>query len=118
MTDEIVITLGKVPSLNAFYSSKHWIFRKKAKDEWVGAVTSQLDKYDLIEFDKVSVTILSNYRYDIDNCIMASKFTMDALKRTGFIQDDSLKYFKKLTIKQDTTLEKNTAKIIIRELQD
>jgi len=118
MKDEIIIELGKVPSLNAFYSSKHWIFRKAAKDKWVGEVTSQLEKYDVIEFDQVAVTILSSYRYDIDNCIMASKFTMDALKKSGFIKDDSLKYFKRLTIKQDTTLPKNTSKIIIRHLVD
>ena len=33
-TDEIEIVVGKVPSLNAFYSSRHWTFRKQQKDKW------------------------------------------------------------------------------------
>jgi hypothetical protein len=38
----IVLEVGKVPSLNSFYASKHWIVRKKAKDKFKAELLEQL----------------------------------------------------------------------------
>ena len=107
----ISVEVGKVPSLNSFYASKHWIVRKKAKDKFKAEILEQLDKYDKIKFKSVTVRLETNLGYDIDNCIMAVKFGMDALKDWGGIEDDTKKYFPKLTIIHNSKLEKNTSKL-------
>ena len=107
----ISLDVGKVPSLNAFYASKHWIVRKKAKDTFKEDFLNQLNQYDKIEFKSVSVRLETNLGYDIDNCIMAVKFAMDALKDWGGVKDDTKVYFPKLTIIYNPELEKNTSKI-------
>lgn len=112
---DIVVKVGKVPSLNAFYAAKHWAMRKKAKDKFKAEILEQLEAYDKITFKSVSVKLEVNYRYDIDNSVMACKFAMDAFKEWGGIQDDSPKYFKRLLIVQNTDLEADTAKIIFSE---
>ena len=110
----IVLEIGKIPSLNAFYASKHWIVRKKAKDAFKTEILGQLNKYDKITFKQVTVRLETNLGYDIDNCIMAVKFGMDALKEWGGVKDDTKVYFPKLTIIYNPELEKNTAKIFFR----
>lgn len=112
---DISVKVGKVPSLNQFYASKHWAVRKKAKDKFKGEVLAQLETYDKVSFKQVVVRIEVNYRYDIDNSIMAVKFAMDAFREWGGIHDDSPKYFKRLLIVQNTDLEEDTAKIIFSE---
>ena len=107
----IILEVGKVPSLNSFYASKHWIVRKKAKDKFKAELLEQLEQYDKITFKKVIVRLETNLGYDIDNCIMAVKFGMDALKDWGGIEDDTKKYFPKLTIIHNSELEKNTSKL-------
>ena len=112
LTDAVIsLDVGKVPSLNAFYASKHWIVRKKAKDTFKEDFLNQLNQYDKIEFKSVSVRLETNLGYDIDNCIMAVKFAMDALKDWGGVKDDTKVYFPKLTIIYNPELEKNTSKI-------
>ena len=108
---DISVEVGKVPSLNSFYASKHWIVRKKAKDKFKAEILDQLKGFDPVRFEKVIIRAEVNYRYDIDNCIMAVKFAMDAFKDWGGVEDDSPKYFNKLTIVQNTDLQKDTAKI-------
>ncbi len=107
----IILEVGKVPSLNSFYASKHWIVRKKAKDKFKAELLEQLEQYDKITFKKVIVRLETNLGYDIDNCIMAVKFGMDAFKDWGGIADDTKKYFPKLTIVHNPELEKNTSKL-------
>jgi|31_taG_2_1085359.scaffolds.fasta_scaffold22315_3 hypothetical protein len=107
----IVLEIGKIPSLNAFYASKHWIVRKKAKDAFKTEILGQLNKYDKITFKQVTVRLETNLGYDIDNCIMAVKFGMDAFKDWGGIPDDTKKYFPKLTIIYNDQLPKNTSKL-------
>lgn len=108
---DISVEIGKVPSLNAFYASKHWAIRKKAKDKFKAEVLEQLDQYDKFQFKSVAVRLETNLGYDIDNCIMAVKFSMDALKEWGGVKDDTKVYFPKLTIIYNPELEKNTSKI-------
>ena len=108
---DISVEIGKVPSLNAFYASKHWIVRKKAKDKFKAQVLEQLNQLDPITFEQVSVRLETNLGYDIDNCIMAVKFGMDAFKDWGGIKDDTKKYFPKLTIIHNPSLPKDTSKL-------
>lgn len=106
------ITLGKVPSLNTFYSGKHWLVRKRHKDNFVAEALAQLEKYDCVPITDVRVVARVNYKYDVDNSIMAIKFGLDALKVYGAIVDDSRKYVSQIKILYDPTIESNTAKII------
>lgn len=85
--------------------------RKKAKDTFKEDFLNQLNQYDKIEFKSVTVRLETNLGYDIDNCIMAVKFAMDALKDWGGVKDDTKVYFPKLTIIYNPELEKNTSKI-------
>ena len=108
---DISVEIGKVPSLNTFYASRHWSIRKKAKDKFKAEVLEQLDRYDKFEFKSVAVRMETNLGYDIDNCIMAVKFAMDALKDWGGVKDDTKVYFPKLTIIYNPDLDKGTSKI-------
>lgn len=114
MTDhiEIQIELGKIPSLNKFYSSPHWTFRSKEKTKWKEIISQQLD-YDF-QFKSCSITAQVNYRYDLDNCIMAIKFTQDALVDSGMIADDNKKFIQRVTIEPKEDLPKNSSLILIK----
>jgi len=112
----ILIHLNKVPSLNQFYSSKHWAIRKKHKDTIAAQVLEQLEKHDLVTYKGVEVYLQCNYRMDLDNCIMAVKFVMDSFKKWGGIQDDSPKYFKKLRMEVNQEMPKDSCVIELREI--
>jgi len=109
---EIKVVLSKVPSLNQFYASKHWIVRKKAKDKFTEEVLTQLATYDKTRFQTITATLRHNYGYDNDNCIMAIKFALDALRKWGGIQDDNTNFVTKVTISRDYEIEKNTGQVI------
>jgi len=113
MTDhtKIEVHLGKIPSLNKFYSSPHWTFRSKEKTKWREVVMQQLD-YDF-QFEYCVITAKVNYRYDLDNCIMAVKFTQDALVEAGLIKDDNKKFIKAVRIEPASDLPKDTSVIVI-----
>lgn len=110
---EIVLTLGKVPSLNSFYAGSHWTKRKKAKDAALKEVKEQLGFNQGPAYNSFRVTANVRYRYDLDNSIIAVKFTSDALKALGWIKDDSPKYFRYLLLVWKESLPANTAEIII-----
>jgi len=113
MTDyaKIEIELGKIPSLNKFYSSPHWTFRSREKTKWKAIVSEQLD-YDF-KFEYCIITAKVNYRYDLDNCIMAVKFTQDALVDAGMVIDDNKKFIRAVRIEPALDLPKDSSKIII-----
>jgi len=110
---EIVLTLGKVPSLNSFYAGSHWTKRKKAKDAALKEVKEQLGFNQGPPYNSFRVTANVRYRYDLDNSIISVKFTSDALKALGWIKDDSPKYFRRLLLVWKESLPANTAEIII-----
>ena len=110
---EIVLTLGKVPSLNSFYAGSHWTKRKKAKDAALKEIKEQLGFNQNAPYNSFRVTANVRYRYDLDNSIIAVKFTSDALKALGWIKDDSPKYFRRLLLVWKESLPANTAEIII-----
>ena len=71
----------------------------------------QLD-YDFA-FEYCVITAKVNYRYDLDNCIMAVKFTQDALVEAGLIKDDNKKFIKSVRIEPASDLPKDTSVILI-----
>ena len=105
------IVVGKVPSLNAFYASRHWTVRKKAKDLHCDEVLAQLYAMDCVQITDVHITCLVNYRYDVDNSIMAVKFALDAFKTWGGVKDDSRTYVQSLKMVHDKSIPKDTAEI-------
>ena len=105
------VVVGKVPSLNAFYASKHWTVRAKAKTKHYDEVMLQLAEYDLEQVTDVQIFCKVNYRYDIDNAIMAVKFALDTFKTWGGVKDDSRKYVHSLKLVHDQSIGKDTAEI-------
>ena len=105
------VVIGKVPSLNAFYASKHWTVRKNAKDKHCDEVLAQLYTMDCVPIHQVHITCLVNYRYDVDNSIMAVKFALDAFKTWGGVKDDSRTYVQSLKMVHDKSIPKDTAEI-------
>ena len=112
----IQIRLNKIPSLNQFYSSKHWTFRKKLKDELNAEIMAQLEQYDPVTYEGLEVYLRCNYRMDLDNCIMAVKFVVDAFNKWGGLEDDSPKYFQKIRMEVDKSLEKTSCLVELREI--
>jgi hypothetical protein len=110
---EIILTLGKVPSLNSFYAGSHWTKRKKAKDATLQEIKQQLDTYKGAPYHSFRIVAYVRYRYDLDNSIIAVKFTSDALKALGYIIDDSPKYFRACVLEWSEQIPKDTAKIVI-----
>ena len=110
---EIEINLGKVPSLNSFYSGSHWTKRKRAKDAALQEIKEQLGYNTAPAYRSFRVTAYVRYRYDLDNSIIAVKFSSDALKTLGWIIDDSPKYFRRCALVWQEQIPANTAKIII-----
>jgi hypothetical protein len=114
---EIVLTLGKVPSLNSFYAGSHWTKRKKAKDAALETIKEQLGYNTGAPYNSFRVIAYVRYRYDLDNSIIAVKFTSDALKTLGWIKDDSPKYFRYLLLVWSEQIPRDEAQITI-ELSD
>lgn len=110
---EVTVTLGKVPSLNSFYAGSHWTKRKKAKDAALQEIKEQLGSNTLPPYRSFRIVAYVRYRYDLDNSIIAIKFTSDALKTLGWVIDDSPKYFRRCLLVWKEQIPTNQAKIII-----
>jgi Holliday junction resolvase RusA-like endonuclease len=108
------LTLPKTVSLNTLYAGKHWTFRKKTKDEYKKIVEAELARYDHHFAESMSIHIRYNTRADVDNLVLVSKFTADTLVANGWIADDSPKYYHKLTITFDKSVEKNYCEVEVR----
>ena len=108
------LTLPKTISLNSLYAGKHWTFRKKTKDEYKKIVEAELARYDHHFAESMSIHIRYNTRADVDNLVLVSKFTADTLVANGWIADDSPKYYHRLTITFDKSVEKNYCEVEVR----
>jgi hypothetical protein len=106
-TNEIELSLPKPPSLNAFYSGKHWTIRKKYKDTYKAILLEAFERYDDFTADQYEINVEYNARYDVDNAIMCAKFVSDYLKDYGYVVDDTPKYFIKQSSKFNKNLNKN-----------
>jgi hypothetical protein len=104
----ITLELPKPPSLNKIYAGKHWAVRKKYKDDYKKICAEALCEYDSFVAEEFYFDISYNSRLDIDNGILVSKFLADTLVSEGIVQDDSPKYYKKVSIRYDQDLPKNT----------
>ena len=105
--EEIIVTLPKPPSLNQFYSGRHYAVRKKYKDKYWGEIAKAMDKLDKFSMDKMSIHVRYNCRFDVDNAICCCKFLADYLRNHGYIQDDNPKFFTSQSTAYDPTLEKD-----------
>lgn len=116
MLSSLQITLTDVPSLNKFYQGGHWIMRKKQADKYHNQVKQQLHGKEIPVFERIRVVCDSNSRLDLDNRILAVKFTLDGLKQLGVIQDDSPKFVKEVVIRDNKEVDKNTFIIEIQAI--
>jgi len=110
---EVTVTLGKVPSLNSFYAGSHWTKRKKAKDAALQEIKEQLGYNTLPPYRSFRIVAYVRYRYDLDNSIIAVKFTSDALKTLGWVIDDSPKYFRSCLLVWKEQIQRDKAEVII-----
>ena len=97
--EEVTITIPLVPpSLNVFYSGRHWAIRKALADEWHNAVWVICKKQKIKKITEFPVDIITQTYYkskrerDTDNTILAPKLICDGLKLAGIIPDDNPKY--------------------------
>ena len=105
---EIKLRLPKPPSLNKIYAGKHWAVRKKYKDDYKAICTEALAHYDKFTCEGFRLDISYRSRLDIDNGILVSKFLADTLVALEVVKDDNPKYYDKVTICYDESLEKDT----------
>lgn len=120
MTDftEIELLLPKPPSLNKIYAGKHWAVRKKYKDDYKKECIKALEGFDKFTCEGIELHISYNSRLDIDNGILVSKFLADTLVSEGIVPDDNPRYYKKVSIRFDENLDKNTyiCKVLCKNL--
>lgn len=105
---EIELNLPKPPSLNQYYAGKHWAIRKKQKDEYAKHCKEELEKFDAFTCASYEIHIRYNSRHDVDNVILVSKFLSDTLVAMDCVKDDGNKYYKRLDIRVDKDLPKDT----------
>lgn len=113
MNNTIEITWEGHISLNEWYSSKHWSYRKKQKDEWFKTFKSLLDVFPKETFEKYSILLEYNSRLDPSNTITMIKLLEDTMKKECWIVDDSPKYCESLTIRFSQELSKKTYRATI-----
>ena len=112
--NEIILNLPKPPSLNKWYSGKHWSIRKKQKESYSEGIKEQLESIDRFTMDRLKVDVEYNCRYDVDNAITCVKFLADYLRSDGYVIDDTPKYFFSQSTKFNPELNKNEFKATIK----
>ena len=103
---DVTINLPKPPSLNKLYAGSHWQNRHNDKSEYWRGIATELAKYPLFCAESISVHLRYNYRFDVDNAIVAIKFLVDFLRNHGYIENDTPKYFTAISTVYDNNLEK------------
>jgi len=112
--NEVTIILPKPPSLNKWYSGKHWSVRKKQKESYSGHIKDQLERIDSFTMDRFAIDVQYNCRYDVDNAITCIKFLADYLRGDGYVTDDTPKYFFSQSTTFNQELNKDEFKATIR----
>ncbi len=105
--EEIVIQLPKPPSLNKFYSGRHYAVRVKYKKEYWESIAEAIKNHDKFWVDSMEIHVRYNCRFDVDNAICCCKFLADYLRNHGYIHDDSPKFFTKQSTQYDPGVEKD-----------
>jgi len=111
---ELELTLPKPPSLNAFFNGKHWGGKVKMKKEFTQYCEAELEKYDPFFCESYEIHIRYNTRHDVDNVILVSKFLSDTLVDKGMVKDDGNKFYKRLDIRVDKEIPKNTCSVKLK----
>jgi len=106
--NEVEIKLPKPPSLNQFYSGRHWTVRSKFKESYWKEIKESLNSIDSFNMQRFSIYVRYNCNYDVDNAIICAKFLADYLRNNGYVKDDSPKYFFSQKTEHDKDVEKNT----------
>jgi len=113
---ESIKTTQRLFSLNQLYSGGHWSKRHKLKQHWnrifLTYILAEMKGY---KYDTFEIHVRYKGYLDVDNVSAAVKMFIDAMKDSKKITDDSPTYFKKLTIKYDSTLKKNETIFTIRD---
>jgi hypothetical protein len=124
-----IVYQGQGISWNDIYANSGknaWKIRKSLVDKYKKIFTILILEAKLPWMDEYEVALFYNSRHDLDNCGAMSKILVDVLKQKreggivtqrGWVYDDSKKYYKKLTIAPDESLENNTFKFIIKKLK-
>ena len=116
MKEWTITYTGKWVSLNAYYQSRHWAVRNKLKNEWKEKFGWLLKEAGVQWMDAFCVSVKFNSRLDTENVIGGLKILVDTMKGV-YIEDDTKKYYKGVSIEPDETLDKNTYVITISEWQ-
>lgn len=112
--NEITLTLPKPPSLNKWYSGKHWAIRKKQKEAYSSFIKAELEGIDKFTMYRFAIDVQYNCRYDVDNAITCIKFLADYLRGDGYVTDDTTKYFFSQSTTFNQELKKDEFKATIR----
>jgi hypothetical protein len=99
----------KYPSLNQWYSGRHWGSRSSMKKRWLNLFKGMIAVADIDEIASFEIVLQFNTGYDVDNNIPIVKVFSDALVESGVVANDNRKFWKDLSIHYDDTLPKNTA---------
>ena len=110
---EYKVTIPKPVSLNKFYAGMHWTQRASMKNDIRDIVAMQMEGVPVIPICDVSVTCLSNVKFDLDNTIPSVKFVLDVLVELGYIPNDSKKYIKSVTLRYADKIPKDHAVVIL-----
>jgi Holliday junction resolvase RusA-like endonuclease len=102
MHSTVIDITHNFPSLNKFYASKHWGYRKNEKlkfNKYLDSLNINFPSKDIdLEQRTYTMSVKNFTRMDNDNVIMICKFVNDYLKTNGYIKDDSRKYFREVSI--------------------
>lgn len=102
---------GRMPTLNTLYRG-HRYAHQKTKNEWCKTIGWELVAHKLPKPLRtpfsLSVTCYTKRKRDVDNCIIAAKFFLDALVENGYIPDDNPDYVPSVSLswKKATGVEK------------
>lgn len=110
-----VTYFGQAPSLNDWYSGKHWGTRLQVKNKYSAIFLDMMLRAGLPKMNQFNIHILYNSRHDVDNVVGVSKIFVDCMKGK-YIKDDTKKYFRGLQIEPDESLKLNTFIITINIL--
>ncbi len=110
-----IVYSGKAPSLNDWYSGKHWYQRQNTKNKYGKIFGDLLEAAGVEKMDRFKVSILFNSRLDTDNVVGLSKILVDTMKGV-YIKEDNKKFYRGLLIQPDETLPTNTYIISIYPL--
>lgn len=103
---------GEIVSTNKIYSAKHWGARSAAKTKYRDIFSVLLLEAKVKPFSEFKLSLQYKNGMDIDNLSIMAKFFADTLKGK-YVEDDTPKYFKSLTISYNENLPKNTIEFLL-----